>query len=175
MRALTTRALLERFMAELGRLVRQPVHVYLTGGATAVWHGWRETTIDIDLKAIPDSDEVLRALVLLKERLHLNVELASPDQFIPELPGWRDRSRFIKSVGAVTFWHYDPYAQALSKIERGHAQDVADVHSALAQGLIEPEQLLELFEAIRPQLYRYPAIDEASFADAVQEVVRSAR
>jgi hypothetical protein len=30
------------------------VRVYLTGGSTAVIEGWRETTIDVDLRFEPD-------------------------------------------------------------------------------------------------------------------------
>ena len=82
------------------------------GGATAVLRGWRDSTIDIDLKAIPDTDELLRRLSALKERLEVNVELASPDDFIPALPGWQERSRFIQQEGKLTFLHYDFYAQA---------------------------------------------------------------
>lgn len=40
------------------------------------------------------------------------------------------------------------------------------------QGLVEPERLLELFEEIEPELYRYPAIDPPSFRRAVEELVR---
>src|SRR6201999_1643214 len=32
--------------------------VYLTGGATAVLYGWRESTIDVDIKVVPDNDEL---------------------------------------------------------------------------------------------------------------------
>lgn len=72
----------------LGREARSgDVRVYLAGGSSAVLKGWRPTTVDVDLKIVPDSDPLLRALAVLKERLRLNVELASPDDFIPELPG----------------------------------------------------------------------------------------
>ena len=54
--------------------------------------GWRETTIDIDLKIVPEFDEVLRKLPQIKEDLQLNIELASPDDFVPALPGWEERS-----------------------------------------------------------------------------------
>lgn len=70
---------------------------------------------------------MLRAIPLLKERLQLNVELASPDQFIPVAPGWEDRSPLITKIGRVTFRHYDFCAEALAKIERGHGRDLADV------------------------------------------------
>ena len=67
MRELTTPERLQRFMTELGRLVTQPVDVYFTGGVTAILHGWRESTVDIDLTMLPESDEVLRALPRLEE------------------------------------------------------------------------------------------------------------
>ena len=63
--------------------------MYLTGGATAVLIGWRESTIDVDIKLVPETDELLREIPSLKERLQINVELASPDQFIPVREGWR--------------------------------------------------------------------------------------
>ncbi len=150
------------------------VRVYLTGGATAVLRGWRPTTIDIDLKIVPDSDPLLRALPDLKEGLRINIELVSPDDFIPELPGWQDRSIFITKEGGVSFFHYDPYSQALSKIERGHEQDSSDVRRMLEEGLVEPSVLLQFFEEIEPRLYRFPAIDPKAFRRSVEAVCREA-
>jgi hypothetical protein len=46
----------------LGNVARQQVRVYLTGGSTAVLEGWREATIDVDLRFEPEADELLRAL-----------------------------------------------------------------------------------------------------------------
>ncbi|HJT66841.1 MAG TPA: hypothetical protein VJ749_10315 [Pyrinomonadaceae bacterium] len=86
--------------------------MYMVGGATAVLLGWREATIDVDLKIVPDSDELLRKLPQLKEDLQLNIELASPDDFVPALPGWEERSTYIAREGAVEFFHYDFYGQA---------------------------------------------------------------
>lgn len=162
------------FMRELGTAVDHPARVYLTGGATAVLHGWRTSTIDVDLKLEPDSDPILRALVALKERLEMNVELAAPDQFIPELPGWRERSPFIAREGPLDFHHYDLYAQALAKLERGHVQDRRDVAALLERGLITRPELLRHFEEIEAALYRFPAIDPASFRRAVEEVTSAA-
>lgn len=113
----------------------------------------------------------MRAIPRLKEELRINVELASPDDFIPEVPGWRDRCVFIRQEGDVSFFHYDPYAQALSKIERGHSMDVNDVARMIAGGLVDRGELLRLFERIEPELYRFPAIDPASFRRAVEETV----
>src|SRR5213080_3140080 len=145
---------LQAFMKGLAAAARSASRVYLVGGASAVLLGWRNSTIDIDLKIIPESDEILRSLPRLKERLQVNIELASPDDFIPELPGWQERSRFIQQVGKLSFYHYDFYAQALAKIERGHEIDLKDVNQMLTSGLVEPQRLLELFSLIEGLLFR---------------------
>lgn len=172
MRGLADEARIRRFMRELGRSARQPVRVYLTGGATAVLSGWRASTIDIDLKIVPEDDALFRAIPDLKESLQINVELAAPDDFIPVRAGWEDRSRFIAQEGLITFLDYDLVAQALSKIERGHSQDREDVQEMMRRGLIDPASLRETFAAIEPELYRYPAIDPPSFRQAVDELTR---
>lgn len=162
--AARVRALLQA----LGRAASGPVRVYLTGGATAVLTGWRTSTLDVDVTFEPEAGAPLRALQEIKERLDVNVELASPAHFIPELPGWRERCLYIDQHGALTAFHYDPCAQALSKIERDHATDRVDVEELLSRGLADPERLRELFDAIQPELYRYPAIDPASFGRSLE-------
>jgi hypothetical protein len=80
-------ARIRAFMAALGRSAAGEHTVYVVGGATAVLEGWRESTIDIDIDiALSDreaADELLRALPAIKESLELNVELASPADFVP--------------------------------------------------------------------------------------------
>lgn len=159
------------FARELGRLADLPATMYLTGGATAVLEGWRATTVDIDVRFEPDADELLRLLPGLKERLQVNVELASPPDFIPELPDWRERSPFIAREGLLDVRHFDPYSQALSKLERAFDQDLQDVEDMLQRGLVQPAQLLELYKTIEPDLFRYPAIDPPSFRSRVESVV----
>ena len=171
MRGLSDEPGIRRFMRELGRAARRPARVYFTGGATAVLAGWRNSTIDIDLKFVPEDDALLRAIPILKESLQINVELAAPADFIPVAAGWEDRSRFVAQEGPLTFLNYDLVAQALAKIERGHAQDVEDVQAMLTRGLVEPAAIRAAFAAIESELYRYPAIDPASFRTAVEELL----
>lgn len=156
------------FLKALGQAAKGETTVYLTGGATAVLHGWRRSTVDVDLKLEPERDDVLRAIPALKERLEMNVELASPDGFLPELPGWRERSAFVAREGLVTFRHYDLHAQALAKVERGHARDLADVEAMLDRGLVTPRRLRELHSEIEPLLYRFPAVDPPTFRAALE-------
>lgn len=171
MRRLADAPRIRAFLERLGAAAEVESAVYLVGGSTAVLQGWRPSTIDVDLKVVPESSSLLRAIPRLKEELELNVELASPEQFVPELPGWRDRSPFVARHGRVTFYHYDFYAQALAKLERGHRQDLDDAEAMAREGLVAPRRLLELFEAIAPELYRYPAVDPAAFRRAVESFV----
>ena len=155
----------------LGRVSREPVRMYLTGGSSAVIEGWRASTADVDLRLEPEDDRLLRALPALKEELGISIELVSPPDFIPELPGWRERSKFLFREGTVEVSHFDFYSQALAKIERGFEQDLEDVRSMIAQGLVDPGRLRECYEQIEPELYRYPAIDPAAFRGKVEGLV----
>lgn len=170
MRELADSARIEKFMRELGKAVSVDGRVYLTGGATAVLYGWRDTTIDVDIKLIPDRDEILQEIPRLKEALNLNVELAAPSDFIPLPAGWEDRSPLIRREGKLFFHHFDPVAQALSKVERGHEQDIRDVQEMVAVGLVNPAEALIQFKALEAELYRFPAIDPVSFRKAVEEL-----
>lgn len=156
-------------MAALADAADAETDIYFTGGATAVLLGWRDSTIDVDLKMIPERDAIFRAIPRLKEELRINVELASPGDFIPLPPGWQERRRFIERIHLVTYYHFDLYAQALAKLERSHTQDVADVREMVHRGLIDPARALELFDAVESELHRYPAVDPASFRAAVED------
>src|SRR5437762_12764357 len=106
MRRKVTIATLKQFMQDLAAAAKSPGKVYFTGGATALLLGFREQTIDIDLKLDPEPEGTFEAIAVLKDRLNLNVELASPDDFIPAAADWRERSRHIASIGQVEFFHY---------------------------------------------------------------------
>ena len=164
---------IERFMRALGRETRESGRVYFTGGATAVLHGWRTSTIDVDVKFVPERDELFRAIPRLKEHLQLNVELASPADFIPVRSDWQERSPFIVREGGLSFHHFDLCAQALSKIERNHEQDRIDVEQLLERALVTREELAAYFESIKSEIYRYPAIDEESFRRRLEQLTGS--
>jgi len=175
MRQPVTADRLQSFMKELASAARSASRVFLVGGSSAVLLGWRNSTIDIDLKIIPETDEILRSLPRLKEQLHINIELASPDDFIPALPGWQERSAFVQQHGKLSFYHYDFYAQALAKIERGHDIDIQDVDNLFSSGLVDPDRLLEMFSRIEDQIHRYPELDAKSFRNAVERFVADAK
>ncbi len=162
-------------MERLAKHATSDGRVYFAGGVTALLMRWRSSTIDIDLKLVPEHDALFRALPELKESLEINIELAAPDQFIPPLPDWENRSLFISRIGQLSFHHYDFYAQALAKIERGHSRDVMDVAAMIDRQLIDPRRMLVYFGEIESELYRYPAIDPSAFRRAVQDAICNAQ
>jgi hypothetical protein len=170
MRNSITKDIIHSFFKEFSRDFKNNCSVYITGGVTAVMYGWRESTHDIDLKIIPDS-EAFKVIQQIKDKLSVNIELASPDDFIPPLPGWENRSKFIERYGKVSFYHYDFYSQALSKIERGFERDLIDVEALFREKLILSEKLKELFESVEDNLIKYPAIDPSSLKRSIENLI----
>ncbi len=149
---------IELFLEAMGQRFRRPGRIYLVGGTTLVWEGLRLQTIDIDIAydlAIEDAAEFVRVVQGLKRELSINVEEASPGDFIPLPGGYRERSRFIGRYGALEVFHFDPYSMALSKIERGRDEDLSDVVLLLKSGHIHMSQLTAYFEEILPQVETY--------------------
>lgn len=166
-----TREKLEEFLRRLGQSAQAPGACFITGGASALLIGWRETTIDVDLKFDPEPPGVFDVIPILKRTLSINVELAAPSDFLPPLKEWRERSHFIGRYGQLDVYHYDFVSQALSKLERGHAKDLLDVTEMLRRKLVTTEDLLAKAESIRPEIKRYPAVEEESFIRRVREFV----
>jgi hypothetical protein len=161
---------LRSFLKELSRAAKTPTRVYLTGGASQLLRGLRDSTVGIDLTFEPESDELFRSMAGLKETLNVNVEIVSPAHFVPALPGWRDRCESAMQIGKLTVLHFDPYTQALSKLERGHARDLEDVQALVRQKIVDPARLRGLFEDIRSELFRYPAVDPKSLSARVDRL-----
>lgn len=159
---------LNQFMRALAAAARSPGKVYFTGGTTALLLGFRQQTIDIDIKMDPEPEGAFEAIAALKNQLDLNVELASPDNFIPHAADWRERSQHIATHGPLEFYHYDFSMQALAKLERGHAHDLDDVTALLAGGHVSTGELRKRFAEIEPGLVRYPAIDPVQFKQRVE-------
>ncbi|MBI4840228.1 MAG: hypothetical protein HY803_04000 [candidate division NC10 bacterium] len=55
-------------------------------------------------------------------------------------------------------------------MERSHTLDIADVEEMVRRGLVQPARAWQYFQAIEPDLYRFPAVDARSYRRAVEEV-----
>jgi len=137
---------LEQLMDILGKEARGSGSIYFTGGASALLIGWRSSTVDVDIRLDPEPPGIFQAIAKLKQDLNINIELASPQDFLPPLLGWRERSVFIGKKGQISFYHYGFTAQALSKLSRGYDRDINDVQAMFEQGLFSLANLRNCFE-----------------------------
>ena len=125
MRQRVGRQEIEQFLIQVGR-TRRPGRLYLTGGAALVHRGIRPgQTLDIDIHITIDPADLTTEIAQLKQKL--NIEFASPGDFIPLPAQWEARSEFIKRYGQVDAFYFDWYSIALSKTQRANRQDVLDV------------------------------------------------
>ncbi|HEX5548818.1 MAG TPA: DUF6036 family nucleotidyltransferase [Ktedonobacterales bacterium] len=162
---------IERFLQQFGQLSQQPGRLYLAGGAALVHGGLRgegATTVDIDLRLDVSDESAAESLIRqLMRQLGINVELASPADFIPLPADWEARSPFVGRYGNTDVFYFDYYTLALSKIARGTSRDLNDVALLAQNRLIQRKDLEAAYQQILPQLGhgRFFNIDPAKFAE----------
>jgi hypothetical protein len=162
---------IEQLMKALGREAQSSGCIYFVGGASALLIGWRSSTVDIDMRLDPEPLGIFEAIAKLKQELDINIELASPQDFLPQLPGWRDRSIFIGRHGEIWFYHYDFTSQALSKMSRGYNRDIDDVLAMYKHELFSLDKLRDCFDAIAPELIRFPALNPDVLRNKVEQFI----
>lgn len=165
------RARIRLFLERLAARYRGAARIYLVGGTTLVYEGLRQQSLDIDLVlevAREQHSRLVQAIRELKDELSLNVEEASPGDFIPLPSGHEGRHAFVERFGQIDVYHFDLYSTALSKVERGRTQDFEDVLTLLTSGRIQWDRLEACFREILPLMGRHslrqdPAELEANF------------
>jgi hypothetical protein len=95
---------IEQLMEALGKEARGPGCIYFTGGTSALLIGWRGSTVDVDIRLDPEPSGIFQAIAKLKQELNINIELASPQDFLPSLPGWRDSNSKFRNSREVRHW-----------------------------------------------------------------------
>ncbi len=139
---------IEQFLVQVGR-TRQPGRLYLTGGAALVHRGIRPgQTLDIDIQITADPANLTAQVAQLKQQLNINIEFASPGDFIPLPTQWETRSQFIKRYNQVDVFYFDWYSIALSKMQRANRQDVVDVQLLVRQGFVNVVELDILYQDV---------------------------
>jgi hypothetical protein len=148
MRQRVGRQEVEQFLIQVGR-TRQPGRLYLTGGAALVHRGIRPgQTLDIDIQVTVDPANLTAQIAQLKHKLNINIEFASPGDFIPLPSQWEARSQFIKRYDQVDVFYFDWYSIALSKMQRANQQDVVDVQLLVRQKFVDVTELDQLYQDV---------------------------
>jgi len=169
MRPNVDKANIERFLRTFGQNYRKAGRLYLTGGAALVHAGIRSgVTQDIDVEV--SSGDMLQIIDQMKLRLNLNIETASPKDFMPVPSQWTATSQYVGRYGQVDVFYFDFYSIALSKIDRGNRRDLQDVQLLVQQGIIDLNELDTAFQEVlalgQTQQGRasYPRFDSNAFA-----------
>jgi hypothetical protein len=168
MRDEMTRERLRTLMREIARTApgKGRYRVYFVGGGTAVYAGWRPSSIDADL--FSEDEVVFRDIQGIKERLNLNVEFVRPELSVPPLRGTDGRHVLLETIGNVSYYHYDPYSQVLSRVVRGFERDVQDARRFLQTGMVDPAKLRALVAEIPDAAYaKYPQLSRRAVTTAV--------
>lgn len=167
MRHIISKALIDKWMERIGSLRNVNGVVYITGGTTSIYKGWRDSTMDIDFNSVPEIINLTKEIANLKNELEINIEQVLPHDFIPHIDGWETRSEYIRSVNDVHFYHYDFFGQALSKILRDHGNDRLDLDMMVKYKAINIEELKKHFDSIQDNLWKYSHIDKKHFESVV--------
>jgi hypothetical protein len=147
---------IEQFLIQVGR-TRQPGRLYLTGGAALVHRGIRPgQTLDIDIRITIDPANLAAQIAQLKQKMNINVEFASPGDFIPLPSQWETRSTFIKRYDQVDAFYLDWYSIALFKMQWANRQDVVDVQLLTRQGFVDVTELDLLDQDVLNKIGRPP-------------------
>ena len=170
------KAVIESFLQQLGKTFRKPARLYLVGGAALVHMGVRSGfTQDIDVQVSGASEgDLIVAIQRMIERMQINVEFASPVDFIPLPRQWEAHARFVGRYGMIDVFYFDFYSIALSKMERSNSRDIADVQLLVQQGIITLDELDNAYQEVLAQLGkgRYPRITPKRFTERYQAVRR---
>lgn len=169
MRQSVTRTDIEKFLNALGRTYRKEGRLYLADGAALVHMGLRSgSTLDIDVVIeASNEDEMITAIRRLKEQMQINIEFASPADFIPIPSQWAAHAKYIGRYGKIDTFYFDLYSLALSKISRGSDRDLVDVKLLVQQKLITLDELDAAYQEVLPHMGKRPYInlDPQKFAE----------
>lgn len=147
---------IEQFLMQVGR-THLPGRLYLTGGAALVHRGIRPgQTLDIDIQITVDPGNLTAQIAHLKHKMNINIEFASPGDFIPLPTQWEARSAFIQRYDQVDVFYFDWYSIALSKMQRANRQDVVDVQLLVRHEFVEVTELDRLCQDVSHKIGRPP-------------------
>jgi hypothetical protein len=129
------------------------VRLYLVGGSVMIDLGLRAATLDIDYVAQSDDPAALveleHAIRALKDELDLNIEPASPADYLPIPAGALEWSRYVGQHGKVSVYYYDLASQVIAKAARGLEQDLADAEQLVRTGQVAWSEVQARWEQVR--------------------------
>lgn len=128
---------LQTFFQQVGERLATDAQLYLLGGSSLALLGYERPTYDVDFVGTEDASTPLRTLLnSVAQQMHIEIEPVPIAEFIPLSPDSDKRHVMIGQFGRLTVSVLDPYAIALSKLERGFDLDIDDIFFLLQRNYI---------------------------------------
>ena len=142
-----------RFFERLGQRYTQPADLFLIGGAALCLLGNPRTTLDIDFigSDFPPSEQrapgtLREVLETLAVEMQIVIDHVPLEQFIPLPSDGAARHHFVGVFGSLQVFIFDPYAIALSKLDRGLPSDIQDIAFLISRDLIALTEFVAIVE-----------------------------
>ncbi len=106
--------------------------------------------------------------------MQLDLENVPLQEFIPVTRETRQRHHFIGRYGKVDIYIFDPYAIALSKLDRGFDTDIEDIIFLIEHGLITLPVLEKVMQDALPRAREFDmnATDMQRHLEAVRQALK---
>lgn len=148
-----TRGKLEAFLAELGLRYPKTAQLHLIGGSALILLGSPRPTLDVDYVGDDlQKDEFQRIIDEVAREMHIEVDAVPIEGFIPLSADAQERNLEVGRFGNLHVYVFDPYAIALSKIDRGFDTDIEDIVFLIRRGDVDLHKL---------ELLVYAALEQA--------------
>jgi hypothetical protein len=128
----------------------------LLGGSALILLGNSRETVDIDFVGDDiNPSELHRRIIQIAKDNKILLDIVPIEHFVPLPQGSEERVIPVGQFGNLNVFVADPYSIALSKIDRGLANDYADIEFLLAQGHIALDMLTKIVESTLAKAGKY--------------------
>ncbi|HSA59266.1 MAG TPA: hypothetical protein VLJ37_06230 [bacterium] len=139
---------IDRFFAEVARLHRQPLDIYLTGGIASWFLGGNRPTRDIDFAVSDGSEELTHKLDQVSRDLGIPIQYSDDIQRwgminVPDIYAGAIRH---KKFGSVTVYLLAPEKWAIGKLNRYLESDLEDLVAVFRKKKPDLQKTLEYWK-----------------------------
>lgn len=160
------------FLQRLSERVTKPSEIHVLGGSALVLLGGSRPTIDLDFVGDDlNISEFQRMIHLVADEMGVEVEPVSMIQFIPMPKESEERNIRIGQFGNLEVYVLDPYAIAISKLDRGFDSDIEDIVFLIQNGFVAYELLESMMETALQQSGKFD-LNPASMRKNIKTVLK---
>jgi hypothetical protein len=153
-----TRADVDVFLQELGKRYTAPAALYLVGGGALLLLDSPRGTLDVDYVGhdMPSRwNELQRVIDALGNEMGIKIEAVPLDDMIPLPLNSAQRHLPVGAFGSIQVYIFDPYAIALSKLDRGNESDMQDIVFLIRRNYIYLDELDLVLRAAIPSANQF--------------------